>query len=601
MPRLRPLAVLLFAALTSACTTVPAEPGPERAQAGPATPETPAATAPPAPAPAQDVAATTPAAPRMPPAERPLPEDSVLPLLQAEFALRARDYDTALALYMEQARQLRDPAVSAHTTHLAQFMQREEEALEAVQLWVELEPANAEANSTLATLLVRSGALLPAVQHLALVARSEGEARFPILLNGYDSLSPDAQQALDAELAELQGELPESIPLLLTRALMAEQRGETAAVRERLDEVFALEPFQQQALLLEARERLEAGEAEPFARIEAALDAEPENDNLRLQYARMLARSDVGAAREQFRLLVENNPRDGDLLFSLALLNEELGDLDRAKEYLRDVLKLQQRPNDAYFMLGRLAEAEGDFGEAIQNYMQVGDGDEFLPATLRIGRLLLDAGQEARFEGYFDTLRATFSERSEMLFNLQATLLIERQENRAALALLDQAIAAYPASSNLLYNRSVVHERLDQLPQAEDDLRAILQREPENATALNALGYTLTNRTDRHAEARELIERALALEPDDPAVLDSMGWVLFKLGEAERALDYLRRAYAAFPDPEVAAHLGEVLWSRGEQGQARAIWLEGLSKDAEHTVLRSTLRRLGIADLQQGY
>jgi tetratricopeptide (TPR) repeat protein len=576
-----PAAAPLLALLLTACSTVPSEraantpaaapvPSARTAVAQAARPATAATAASGAVAQTQEHDAGQRAAAQER-AERPLPEESVLPLLQAEFALRQRDYDTALALYMEQARLLRDPAVSAHTTHLAQFMQREAEALEAVRLWVELQPRNVEANATLATLLVRGGELLAAVDHLALVAGEQGEARFPILLNGFEGLEPEARRTLQERLAALQDTLPESIPLLLTRALMAEADNDKPAVRARLDEVFLLDPFQQQALLLEARERLAAGEDAPYSRIEAALEDDPERDELRLQYARMLARSDLPAAREQFRLLAERNPRDGDLLLSLALVNEELGDLDRARAHLQEVLKLQQRTNDAYFMLGRIAEAEGEFGEAIQHYMQVGGGEEFLPATLRIGRLLLDAGQQARFDGYFDTLRATFSDRSEALFNLQASLLIERGENAPALALLNEGIAAFPESANLLYNRSVVHERSDAIDAAEQDLRAILASDPGNATALNALGYTLTNRTERHNEALELIERALALDPDDPAVLDSMGWVLFKLGELERALGYLREAYAAFPDPEVAAHLGEALWSAGEQEQARTI------------------------------
>ena len=131
-------------------------------------------------------------------------------------------------------------------------------------------------------------------------------------------------------------------------------------------------------------------------------------------------------------------------------------------------------------------------------------------------------------------------------------------------------------------------------------MRAILARDPNNATALNALGYTLADRTDRHEEALRLISRALELDPGEPAIMDSMGWVLYRTGRYEEALDYLTRAYAEFPDPEVAAHLGEVLWVNGDTDAATQVWQGALLKDPNHKILLSTLERLGISSLNSG-
>ncbi len=530
--------------------------------------------------------------------KRRLPEDSVFPLLAAEFALRNRDYTTAMQLYMEQADKLRDPAVSAHATHLAQYLQREEEARQAASLWVELEPDNPEPHNTLATLLVREGRLVQAVPHLAAVARDdESNARFPILLNGFDELSEDDRRRLAGALEDLLPELDNSISLLMTRALIAQEMGEREDALAKLGDVFELEPFQQQALLLEARMLQEQDSEAPFARIEQALDEDPDRDNLRLQYARLLAGDDMPAAREQFEILSAGNPDDADLLFSLALINEELDDRMAAKAYLEQMLDLQQRTGEAYFVLGRIAESEGETAQAIEHYMQVGDGQNLMPATLRIGKLLLEEDRQARFSGYFSTLRQSYPGRSEQLYSLQANLLNETSLNEASLALLNEAIAAFPNSTSLRYARSVVHERRDNVDGAVADLRNIISREPDNATALNALGYTLANRTDRLEEARELIRQALALEPNEPAILDSMGWVLYQLGDYDASLDYLTRAYAGFPDPEVAAHLGEVLWQSDNPEGARKVWRGALLKDPDHPVLQDTLRRLGVDDL----
>ena len=529
---------------------------------------------------------------------RRLPDDSVYPLLAAEFALRKRDYPTALALYSEQAEKLRDPAVSAHATHLAQYLKREDAAREAVTLWVELEPDNPEPHNTLATLLVREGRLLDAVPHLAVVARDdESNARFPILLNGFDALDPERQQALTQALDDLLPELGESLSLLMTRALIANELGDTPRALARLQDVFSVEPFQHQALLLEARMLKEQESDAPFARIQRALEDDAQRDSLRLQYARLLASDDMDAARRQFEILSVNNPEDGDLIFSLALINEELDDRLAAKAYLEQLLDLQQRSSEAYFVLGRIAESEGNTARAIEHYMQVGDGKDLLPATLRIGKLLLQDERHARFDGYFATLRQSYPGRSEQLYALQANLLNEARRDEASLALLNEAIAAFPESTSLRYSRSVVHERRDDIDAAVRDLRSILDREPANASALNALGYTLANRTDRLDEAHDLIREALALEPNEPAILDSMGWVLYKQGDYEASIQYLTRAYAGFPDPEVAAHLGEVMWMNNNIEGARNIWRGALLKDPDHPVLRDTLQRLGVDDL----
>jgi Flp pilus assembly protein TadD len=192
-------------------------------------------------------------------------------------------------------------------------------------------------------------------------------------------------------------------------------------------------------------------------------------------------------------------------------------------------------------------------------------------------------------------LRSSYPNRGEQLYALEASLLGDAQRDERSLRLLDEAIAAYPEADNLYYARSILHERSGDIAAAERDLRAIIARDAENATALNALGYTLANRTDRLDEARSLIERALALDPNEPAILDSMGWVLFRQGDYDRALNYLTRAYASFPDPEVAAHLGEVMWVSGNTAGAMQVWRGALREDPQHRVLNETLDRLGVS------
>jgi tetratricopeptide (TPR) repeat protein len=532
--------------------------------------------------------------------ERPIPADSVYPLLVAEFALRRRDYDTAMAQYAEQAPLLRDPAVSSHATHLAQYLQKEPEALAAVQLWVELEPDNTEANNTLAILLVRRGRNLDAAPHLGVVAKAGEEANFPILLNGFERMPETTRTQLVATINQLASEFPRDTQILLTQALLHEELGQTDLAQAKLEQLFKLDPYQYQAVLMEARQLLKDEAKDPFYRIELALEAQPNNQELRLQYARMLTRSDMDAARKQFEILSAQSPEDADLLMSLALINRETGDNLTAKAYLNQMLDLGQRTDDANLYLGRIAEDEQDPEQAIAHYMRVQQGREYYNANGRIGGILIDDGQSDRLNAYFNVLRSRTPERAERLYAIQADLHSQRSDSEAAIRVLNQALEELPESASLRYTRSMLGEQVDDLALMESDLRILIEQNPNNATALNALGYTLANRTDRYQEAEELIGRALVLQPEEPAILDSMGWVLYRLGRLDEAISYLKRAYARFPDPEVAAHLGEVLWQNGESEAAVAIWQGALKKNPDHQILLDTLLRLGVPDLIAG-
>ncbi|MEZ5502691.1 MAG: tetratricopeptide repeat protein [Halioglobus sp.] len=528
------------------------------------------------------------------PPERPFTQDSLYSLLVAEFALRRHAYDITLDEYMAQAPLLRDPGVSEHTTHLAQFLQKDDAALQSARLWVELAPDNAEANNTLAGLLARQGRTLEALPYLAVVERQTGSANFPMLLNGFGQLTDEQRDLLVQGIDKLSAEFPQNTRLLLTQALIHAEYQQYDLALDDLDKLFKLDPEQPQAVLLEARILIEQNADNPYARLQRILKENPDAKLLRLQYARLLAGSDMNAAREQFEILSEQSPGDSDLLFSLALISRETGDPVAARSYLRQTIALGQREDEAYYYLGRMAEDENEPEEAIANYMLVRNGPEYLAATDRIGQLLIADGQQERSHDWFNQQREANPEMQEQLYGLEADILTRAGKLQDALATLDQGLAETPDSTSLLYGRAMLLEQMDDLVGMERDLRTILKADPDNATALNALGYTLADRTRRYEEAMQLISRALELQPDEPAILDSMGWVLFRTGHYDDAVVYLSRAYADFPDPEVAAHLGEVLWVKGDTEAAISVWQGALLRDPDHPVLLDTLERLEV-------
>ena len=556
------------------------------------------ATAPQSPAPAETSAASTPASTQKEeepgPPERAFPDDSLYSLLVAEFAIRRQSYDIALEQYTELAPELRDIGISAHTARLGQYMQRQREALEAARLWVELAPDDVEANSTLATLLVRQGRAAEALPYMAAVQREGVEARFPTVLSGFASLSEDEKAQLVDGINALSEEFPDNTQVLLAQALVHMELQQYDLALDKLDHLLRLSPNEQPAMVMEAEILLNQQARKPFARIEKTLRKDPQNTTLRLRYARMLTAVDLDAAREQFEILSTQTPEDADLLFSLGLINREVGDYAEASAYLQDVIKLDKRVGEAYYYLGRIEEDRDQPLDGIPYYQAIPDGREFLPANNRIAEILVEKGQLDRLADIFAEQRVRYPDLSGSLYGLQADALNSGGYQEQALALMDTALAEAPLDSGLLYARAMILEKTGDLGSMERDLRAILSREPDNSTALNALGYTLANRTERYDEALDLITRALQLEPNEPAILDSMGWILYRVGRNDEAIEYLTRAYANFPDPEVAAHLGEVLWVTGQNESAIAIWQGAYMLDPEHPVLTETLERLGI-------
>jgi tetratricopeptide (TPR) repeat protein len=192
------------------------------------------------------------------------------------------------------------------------------------------------------------------------------------------------------------------------------------------------------------------------------------------------------------------------------------------------------------------------------------------------------------------SLRREHAEDAIGLYLAEAEILRDSGRYEASFELLGRALGEYPEDNNLLYARGLAAEKLDLLDILEQDLRAIIATDPENGHALNALGYTLADRTDRYQEALGYLTKAIALLPDDSAVLDSMGWIKYRLGDLDVSLEYLRRAYEQSPDPEIAAHLSEVLWSSGKHDEARELWRQANEENPENEFLLDVKGRLGL-------
>jgi tetratricopeptide (TPR) repeat protein len=524
--------------------------------------------------------------------ETPIPDDSLLPLLQAEFALRQRDFDQGLALLSEQAVILEDPALARRALRLAEFVNdTDRAAMMAVRL-VELDSDDGAAAAAASGWLSRAGRPVDAVYYAKLAFEHGHPVNVATNLGTYDALDEGSQLAIAEAIRAIAAQWPEDDQAAIAASLLARLEGDFKRAESFIVPVLERSPEDIRAVMLWTQLMLDQGSRNPFDLLATTVSRYPDNQELRLQYARLLgSKGNYLGARAQFVFLLERDPKNAELLSTAALLDFELEYFDEALSKFEQLFVLGERLDEAHFYVGRIEMANDRYPEAIAAFAAVSPSREFRDAKAFAAQLLIDTAFASDIKTFFDDQRRAYPSAAEQLFLLEADSL--RDWSGESLKAYDRGLIAFPQSFSLLYGRAMVHESEGQLGAMENDLRSILAQDPDHAATLNALGYTLTNHTQRYEEAANLIERALALSPGDPAILDSLGWVYYKLGQYSESEALLREAHKAFPDPEVAAHLGEVLWVQGRQFEARDVWRDGLGRVPDHPIILETVKRLG--------
>jgi len=519
-------------------------------------------------------------------------------VLTAELAGKRDQLDVALAGYRQVAAVSTDPRIAERAAMLALLMKDHPVALELAQRWRTLAPADDQARQALALALLRNGRVDEAANDLETVRRlaskkdqQEGYATLASLLGQVE----DKPAALRV-MGQFRDRNPRSAFAQYYYAILAAAAGERAAALTSLDQALARNPKLVAAHLLRTRILLDQDDqAAALAGLSKAVAILPRDRNLRMSYAKLLVESEqMDQARREFATLLNQNPKDTDSLYALGLLAAETRQFDLAESYFVDLIKRNVRLADAYFELGRVEEQRGNYAKAREWYERVVGDDRTLTARMRIGVTLAKAGDPtAAVSGHFEGLRRANPQNSIVLYLAEAEALREAERFQEAYATLERALQLHEGDKDLLYARALLAERIDRLDILERDLRVIIAADPKNGQALNALGYTLADRTDRYPEALGYIEQALVVLPNDAAVLDSMGWVQYRMGDYPKALDYLRRAYQINPDAEIAAHFSEVLWVSGQREEAKKIWREAKRKTPDSRHLRQLQERFG--------
>lgn len=521
--------------------------------------------------------------------------DLLYEILAAEIAGHQGDLDTSVDYYLRAAAASRDPAVAERGTRIAMYARDYERALKAARRWVELAPEGVEARRTLAMLLLRTEDVDGAVAELQTVLRLADESTDSPYLLIARLLAHEQDQALGMRAMQaLVDRNPEQARAHYALAQLAMQFDENDVALEAVRQALQLQPDWPDAHLIYARLLIDDGKAEQALEDMAqAVESYPEQRELRVSYARLLAETDqYDRAREQFDRLLSDTPEDETLLYTVALLAIEAERYEMAEQYLMRLTELGKRLDDAHYFLGAIEQERENYPQAIAWYDKVTGGGRALDARIRSAGMWAKQGEIEKARTLLQDYDAKTTETVVRLAIAETDVLRQASRYKEALAVANTALAKAPDDADLLYARAMVAEKLDRIDLLETDLKRILSRDPDNSHALNALGYTLADRTERYQEAYEYIKKALELSPDEAAILDSMGWVQYRLGNLEEAARYLRSAYEKDPDAEIAAHLGEVLWAMGERDQARAIWQEAKKREPENPVLQKTIKRL---------
>lgn len=500
----------------------------------------------------------------------------------------------AAQAYLDLAKTTRDPRVARRAAQLAYEARQLNVAVEAFKLWQELEPSSPLAKQMLLSLLLSGGNLQEARPHLDAVLQADPANAGHVFMSIYPLVArtPDKSVALDW-MIEATHSYPDVAEGHWAVAQAAAAAGKKDLAQAEARRAVTLKPDWDAAAAFEAELYLGSEPEKGLALLKKFLDGHSDNRDVRLYYARaLLNQKRFAPAREEFQRLLKDRPDSPDLAFAIALISMQMGEYERAERELQQALtKGGKEESTVHHYLAQLNEAKQDDAAALAHYRQVKDGEYVYAARLREVALLDKVGKlnEAR-EALHRAVPRTDQQRVQLIL-IDAQLLREGKQHEASYQVLAKGLERFPEHPELLYQTAMAADKLKKNELFEQLIRKLMKIEPDNAHAYNALGYSLLDRNVRIQEAMRLVEKAYQLAPNDAAIIDSMGWGHYLLGNLDKSVEFLKRAFSANPDPEIAAHLGEVLWKRGDKDGARKVWTDSATANPDNEALKAVMKR----------
>ena len=519
--------------------------------------------------------------------------DVLYEFLVAEIAGQRGNLALAAQAYANLARRTRDPRIAERATEMALGARMPEAAIESAKVWADASPTDPRALAAASSLLIRANRVDEAQGYLQKILAGHSSRGDGFLqLNGVLANSPDKA----ANLRIIQ-RLAEPYPALAQAhfaiAQAAANAGDDALALKEVREAVRLAPEWELGVLYEAALLQKTSASAAADRLAEYLKTYPKSREVRLAHARTLvADRKYPAARGEFEQLLKEYPDNTDVVYAVAVLSMQLEDWPNAEANLKRLLDLNYRDRNAVrFYLGLVLEEQKRFPDALQWYGEVTRGEQFMPAQIRAAQVMSKQGDLDGARKFLQNVSAADNDQRVQLILAEAQLLRDANQPKEAFDIVGRGLDRLPNNPDLLYDYAMLAEKLDRVDLLESSLRKLISIKPDHAHAYNALGYSLADRNERLDEAQQLIEQALKLAPEDSYIIDSLGWVLYRQGKPEEALKHLQRAYAGRQDPEIAAHLGEVLWVLGRRAEAQKVWDEALAKTPSNDVLSKTVQR----------
>jgi Flp pilus assembly protein TadD len=543
-----------------------------------------------------------------PKVEDPLPaveltDDLLYKFLSGEIAYQRGDWQTGFVTMLGLAQQTRDPRLARRAAEIALSAKQADEALAAVRLWRNLAPHSDEATQYYLSFIIVGDNLAeakPILEQRLKEARPQTRALLAFQIQrllGRAKDKPEAFKLLEDLLAPY-ADMPEA-HLALSQAAFSQGDGERA--RREAQTALKLKPDSELAILSLAQVTPDKNDAAKL--LADFLRHYPKARDVRMAHARMLVeQKEFGKARGDFEAMLKEQPDDLTSLYALGVLGVQMNDLASAEKYLVTYLNTlsahpdeDRDPNQALLLLAQIAEERKDTDAVLKWLSKIEPGEAYLNAQIKRAQVIAKRGDLAGARTLLHETPASGEREESQLIIAEGQILRDSNQLSEAMKVLQAGVKHYPDNTDLLYDYAMAAEKGNQLDIMETALRKIMKLAPNNQHAYNALGYSLAERNIRLDEAYALIEKAMQLAPEDPFIMDSMGWVQFRMGRLKDAETSLKRAYELRPDPEIAVHLGEVLWVKGQKEAAQKLWRDAQSKDPQNDTLKSTLARLNVS------
>ncbi len=513
--------------------------------------------------------------------------------LLGEVALQRGESTLASQLFLDLAKQTRDARLAERAVRAAVFANQPGIALQASTLWAELDPSSQEAQQASSQLLIASGNIKDAKPYMQkLLAQEDKRANGFLYLNALLANQKDKTEVLNAisELAAPYPKLPEAHFSVAQAALIANKPD---VANKELETASKLRPGWEPAAQMQGQILLKESPGKAINYFQAYLKQYPKANDVRLSYAKLLVNQKrFSEAKPEFVTLVESSKGNPEISAVVGLLSLESSDYSMADKYFQQSISSGFKdPEQLYGYLGRSAERQKDDTKALSWYDKIQPGDHYLDGRLSAASVIARTKNVDTAIKMLDEVDDLTPEQQILVIQNEASMLSQAKRNQESFDLLDKAANTWSNSAEIAYDHAMAAERVGKYDIMETQLRKLIKAKPDFAAAYNALGYSFADRNVKLDEAKALLETAVKLAPDDHYMLDSLGWVHYRLGNLDKAAEFLQKAYAVQADPEIAAHLGEVLWKQGKLEEAKKLWASALKEFPENDVLLATAKK----------